>query len=72
MYYTSQYNKEFGPLTLQVELLRSWGYKEVSCIKKLLMCGDEGMGAMAEVDTIVQTTVRMLEPRDLYSAYSIP
>ncbi|XP_014488717.1 PREDICTED: uncharacterized protein LOC106751925 isoform X3 [Dinoponera quadriceps] len=53
-------------LLLKVELLRSWGYKEVSCIKKLLMCGDEGMGAMAEVDTIVQTTVRMLEPRDSY------
>lgn len=58
---------------LQVELLRSWGYKEVSCIKKLLMCGDEGMGAMAEVDTIVQTTVRMLEPRDSYmNVYSAP
>ncbi|EFN85108.1 Phosphopantothenoylcysteine decarboxylase [Harpegnathos saltator] len=57
----------------QVELLRSWGYKEVSCIKKLLMCGDEGMGAMAEVDTIVQTTVRMLEPRDPYmTVYSVP
>lgn len=51
----------------QVALLKSWGYKEVSCISKTLMCGDTGMGGMAEVDTIVQMTIRSLNPWDPYS-----
>ncbi|XP_046680025.1 phosphopantothenoylcysteine decarboxylase-like [Homalodisca vitripennis] len=38
-----------------VNLLKSWGYQEIPCISKTLMCGDTGTGAMAEVDTIVQT-----------------
>lgn len=46
----------------QVTLLKSWGYKEVHCVSKTLMCGDTGMGAMAEVDTIVQSTLRALTP----------
>jgi len=37
----------------QVSLLCSWGYLEVPCVSKTLMCGDTGAGAMAEVDTIV-------------------
>ncbi|XP_043483787.1 phosphopantothenoylcysteine decarboxylase [Leptopilina heterotoma] len=51
----------------QVSLLKSWGYKEVSCISKTLMCGDTGMGGMAEIDTIVQMTIRSLNPWDPYS-----
>ncbi|XP_051176745.1 phosphopantothenoylcysteine decarboxylase [Leptopilina boulardi] len=51
----------------QVALLKSWGYKEVSCISKTLMCGDTGMGGMAEIDTIVQMTLRSLNPWDPYS-----
>ncbi|XP_012272508.1 phosphopantothenoylcysteine decarboxylase [Orussus abietinus] len=51
----------------QVALLKSWGYREVTCISKTLMCGDTGIGAMAEVDSIVQTTLRSLNPWDPYS-----
>ncbi|XP_077273365.1 phosphopantothenoylcysteine decarboxylase [Temnothorax americanus] len=51
------------PITMpQVSLLKSWGYKEVHCITKMLMCGDSGMGAMAEVDTIVRSVLRALNP----------
>ncbi|KAL6258713.1 phosphopantothenoylcysteine decarboxylase [Pogonomyrmex barbatus] len=51
------------PITMpQVSLLKSWGYKEVHCVSKTLMCGDTGMGAMAEVDTIVRSTLRALNP----------
>ncbi|KAJ8681395.1 hypothetical protein QAD02_017182 [Eretmocerus hayati] len=51
----------------QVALLKSWGYKEVPCISKALMCGDTGIGGMAEVDTIVQTTLRWLNHWDAYT-----
>ncbi|XP_077298652.1 phosphopantothenoylcysteine decarboxylase [Arctopsyche grandis] len=44
------------PITAQqVSTLKSWGYIEVACISKQLMCGDTGLGAMAEVSTIVQS-----------------
>lgn len=33
--------------------LKSWGYKEIAAIEKTLMCGDTGIGAMAETSTIV-------------------
>lgn len=38
----------------QIEILDSWGYKMIPCIEKTLMCGDKGLGAMAEVITIVE------------------
>lgn len=42
------------PITAQqVTVLKSWGYSEVSVISKTLMCGDTGLGAMAEIRTIV-------------------
>ncbi|XP_060116117.1 phosphopantothenoylcysteine decarboxylase [Heteronotia binoei] len=42
------------PITArQVEQLKSFGYMEIPCIVKKLVCGDEGLGAMAEVPTIV-------------------
>ncbi|KAJ9586199.1 hypothetical protein L9F63_020157 [Diploptera punctata] len=43
------------PITAtHIETLKSWGYKEVPCISKTLMCGDTGLGAMAEVPTIIE------------------
>uniref|UniRef100_A0A8C5EPY8 Phosphopantothenoylcysteine decarboxylase n=1 Tax=Gouania willdenowi TaxID=441366 RepID=A0A8C5EPY8_GOUWI len=42
------------PITAQqVSRLKEFGYVEVPCISKKLVCGDEGKGAMAEVSTIV-------------------
>ena len=58
---------QFRLFVLKVDKLKSWGYKEISCITKTLMCGDTGIGAMAEVDTIVQATLRCLNPWDPYS-----
>ncbi|XP_045772670.1 phosphopantothenoylcysteine decarboxylase [Maniola jurtina] len=43
------------PITsTQVTTLKWWGYEEVPPTSKTLMCGDTGIGAMAEVDTIVK------------------
>lgn len=36
-----------------VAKLSQWGYREIPCVSKTLMCGDTGNGAMAEVETIV-------------------
>uniref|UniRef100_A0A3Q4MXQ3 Phosphopantothenoylcysteine decarboxylase n=1 Tax=Neolamprologus brichardi TaxID=32507 RepID=A0A3Q4MXQ3_NEOBR len=42
------------PITAQqVSRLKEFGYVEIPCIAKKLVCGDEGKGAMAEVSTIV-------------------
>nr|ACO08984.1 Phosphopantothenoylcysteine decarboxylase [Osmerus mordax] len=42
------------PITAkQVASLKDFGYVEIPCIAKKLVCGDEGKGAMAEVLTIV-------------------
>lgn len=38
----------------QIDILKSWGYQEIPCIKKKLACGDEGFGAMAEIETILE------------------
>ncbi|KAF6215582.1 hypothetical protein GE061_010338 [Apolygus lucorum] len=47
------------PITAQhVGLLKSWGYHEIPCIAKLLMCGDTGLGAMAEPQDIVSTVAK--------------
>lgn len=37
----------------QVDCMKSWGYIEIPCIEKVLMCNDKGKGAMAEPKTIV-------------------
>ncbi|XP_045483182.1 phosphopantothenoylcysteine decarboxylase [Harmonia axyridis] len=37
-----------------IDKLLSWGYQCIPVIEKTLMCGDTGLGAMAEVDTIVE------------------
>ncbi|XP_043933178.1 phosphopantothenoylcysteine decarboxylase isoform X2 [Protopterus annectens] len=38
----------------QTAILKSFGYIEIPCISKKLVCGDKGLGAMAEVSTIVE------------------
>lgn len=43
------------PITQEhIKKFDSWGYYVFECVQKTLMCGDTGMGAMAEVDTIVE------------------
>lgn len=46
------------PLTAEhINKLKTFGYIEIACISKMLMCGDSGAGAMAEVQTIVNQVV---------------
>ncbi|XP_051953497.1 phosphopantothenoylcysteine decarboxylase [Xyrauchen texanus] len=50
------------PITAQqVATLKGFGYTEIPCIAKKLVCGDEGKGAMAEVSTIVDTIIQYLQ-----------
>lgn len=43
------------PLTYKhIQILKEWGHEEIPPIKKQLICGDTGVGAMAEVETIVE------------------
>lgn len=44
----------------QVSVLKSWGYVEIPCISKTLVCGDTGLGAMAEIDTIVGCVLKAI------------
>ncbi|XP_018863458.1 phosphopantothenoylcysteine decarboxylase isoform X4 [Parus major] len=54
------------PITArQVEQLKGFGYTEIPCVVKKLVCGDEGRGAMAEVWTIVERVKRILEEWDV-------
>ncbi|XP_025026223.1 phosphopantothenoylcysteine decarboxylase isoform X3 [Python bivittatus] len=49
------------PITArQVEQLKEFGYIEVPCTVKKLVCGDEGRGAMAEISTIVEKAKAIL------------
>ncbi|KAM9311835.1 phosphopantothenoylcysteine decarboxylase [Gastrophryne carolinensis] len=49
------------PITAkQIDCLSSFGYTEIPCIEKTLMCGDKGLGAMAEVDTILDKVREVL------------
>lgn len=43
-----------------IATLKNWGYTEVPCITKTLVCGDTGLGAMAEVSSIVDTMYETL------------
>ncbi|TSX16995.1 Phosphopantothenoylcysteine decarboxylase [Bagarius yarrelli] len=50
------------PITAQqVATLQGFGYVEIPCISKKLVCGDEGKGAMAEVSTIVCAVKQYLQ-----------
>lgn len=54
------------PITAQhVEQLKGFGYTEIPCVVKKLVCGDEGPGAMAEVWTIMERIKRILEERNV-------
>nr|XP_056722033.1 phosphopantothenoylcysteine decarboxylase [Euleptes europaea] len=54
------------PITArQIEQMKSFGYVEIPCIVKKLVCGDEGRGAMAEVPTIVEKVKTVLAERGL-------
>ncbi|XP_048375595.1 phosphopantothenoylcysteine decarboxylase isoform X2 [Sphaerodactylus townsendi] len=54
------------PITArQIEQLKSFGYTEIPCIVKKLVCGDEGLGAMAEVPTILGKVKMILVERGL-------
>nr|XP_040129852.1 secretory carrier-associated membrane protein 5 isoform X2 [Ictidomys tridecemlineatus] len=49
------------PLTAQqVDQLKAFGYVEIPCVDKKLVCGDQGLGAMAEVETIVDKVKEVL------------
>ncbi|KAF6352116.1 phosphopantothenoylcysteine decarboxylase [Rhinolophus ferrumequinum] len=49
------------PITSQqVGQLKAFGYVEIPCVAKKLVCGDQGLGAMAEVDTIVDKVMEVL------------
>lgn len=43
-----------------IATLKNWGYTEVPCIAKTLICGDTGLGAMAEVPKIVSKVYEAL------------
>ena len=48
------------PLTREhVAKIQSFGYREIPCISKTLMCGDTGAGAMAEVETIIDAVTSL-------------
>lgn len=56
---TSMWNH---PITAQqIAILKSWGYIEIPCISKTLMCGDQGLGAMAEISSIVDKVNELLK-----------
>ncbi|XP_057344969.1 phosphopantothenoylcysteine decarboxylase isoform X6 [Manis pentadactyla] len=49
------------PITArQVDQLKAFGYVEIQCVAKKLVCGDQGLGAMAEVSTIVDKVKEVL------------
>ncbi|XP_019388868.1 PREDICTED: phosphopantothenoylcysteine decarboxylase isoform X3 [Crocodylus porosus] len=54
------------PITAeQIERLKGFGYTEIPCVVKKLVCGDEGRGAMAEVWTIVEKVKMIFSEREL-------
>lgn len=56
---THMYNH---PLTQQhITTLQGFGYEHLPCVKKILVCGDEGLGAMADVDTIIDNIKTFLQ-----------
>uniref|UniRef100_A0A5F9CKV8 Flavoprotein domain-containing protein n=1 Tax=Oryctolagus cuniculus TaxID=9986 RepID=A0A5F9CKV8_RABIT len=53
------------PITAQqVDQLKAFGYIEIPCVAKKLVCGDQGLGAMAEVETIVDKVREILSQHD--------
>lgn len=53
------------PITAEhISRLKTFGYSEIPCISKKLVCGDEGKGAMAEVTTIVSEIKQYLHAQE--------
>ncbi|CAH1123252.1 unnamed protein product [Ceutorhynchus assimilis] len=49
------------PITrTQLDTLKSWGYIEIPVIEKTLICGETGLGAMAEISTIIEIVTRII------------
>lgn len=49
------------PITArQIMTLKEFGFHDIPCIEKTLVCGDRGMGAMAEVNVIVKAVTLAL------------
>ncbi|XP_075432031.1 phosphopantothenoylcysteine decarboxylase isoform X2 [Ascaphus truei] len=54
------------PITAQqTAQLRGFGCTEIPCVAKRLACGDTGLGAMAEVDTILDKVKEVLSEHQL-------
>lgn len=45
----------------QVELVESWGYTVIPPVVKTLVCGDTGTGAMASVETVIDTVLGLVK-----------
>ncbi|XP_072004064.1 phosphopantothenoylcysteine decarboxylase isoform X2 [Engystomops pustulosus] len=61
------------PITAeQIERLCNFGYIEIACIEKTLMCGDKGYGAMAEVSTILEKVKELLSKNLPHLTVSVP
>ncbi|XP_075391525.1 phosphopantothenoylcysteine decarboxylase [Tenrec ecaudatus] len=53
------------PVTAQhVAQLKAFGYIEIPCVAKKLVCGDHGLGAMAEVESIVDKVKEVVSQHD--------
>lgn len=49
------------PVTLpQINLLETWGYTVIYPISKKLVCGDTGVGAMADIDSLERTILDLI------------
>lgn len=49
------------PVTIQhLSIVKSFGYRLMDPIEKTLVCGDHGVGAMAEVNSIVNWLLQTL------------
>ncbi|KAF0986564.1 hypothetical protein HZS_103 [Henneguya salminicola] len=55
---TNMYNHPIT--TIQISLLKSWGYYEIPPIEKKLACGDYGIGAMASIEEIIKKITKLL------------
>ncbi|XP_068633453.1 phosphopantothenoylcysteine decarboxylase [Battus philenor] len=54
------------PITSKhIQTLKDWGHEEIAPIKKLLICGDTGVGAMAEVETIINRVKNIADSKML-------
>lgn len=52
----------------QIEKLVSWGVRVIQPVSKVLMCGDSGVGAMAEVACIRDAMLSLPPPHDTMRA----